>query len=250
MDSIIELRNVSTVYEGEKKPAIKNIDLSIMRNEFVYIIGPNACGKTTLLETIIGLLTPSQGEVYVLGHNMRKNGAKIRQKIGYVPQDFLTDPNEPFTALDVVMMGMFGKIGLLRRVDQEHKRKALETMEKLGIKELANFPIGKLSGGQQQKVMIARALTKEPKILLLDEPFSNLDIKSKQKISRLIHGFHQEKGLTIIIVTHEISQVLMNKNDSRVIVMNEGRIVAEKTINEFLLSIKEYLRLPEVEIAK
>ena len=250
MDRIIELRDVSTIYEGEKKPAIKNIDLSISENEFVYVIGPNACGKTTLLETIIGLLQPSQGEVYVLGCNMRKNGAKIRQKIGYVPQDFLTDPNEPFTALDVVMMGMFGKIGLLRKVNNEHKYKALKIMEKLGIRELANSPIGKLSGGQQQKVMIARALAKEPKILLLDEPFSNLDIKSKQKILRLIHKFHQEKGLTTIIVTHEISQVLMNKNNARIIVMNEGRIVAEKTIEEFLLSVKEYLWLPQVKMIK
>ena len=123
-------------------------------------------------------------------------------------------------------------------------------MEKLGIRELANSPIGKLSGGQQQKVMIARALAKDPKILLLDEPFSNLDIKSKQKILRLIHKFHQEKGLTTIIVTHEISQVLMNKDNVRIIIMNEGRIVAEKTIEEFLLSVKEYLWLPQVKMIK
>lgn len=251
MDEIIRLENVSTIYEGEKRPAIKNINLSVVKNDFIYVVGPNASGKTTLLETIMGLLTPSQGRVYVFGYDIQEKGVEVRRKVGYVPQDFIADPSEPFTALDVVMMGMFGKIGILGRVRQKHRQKALEIMEKLGIRELANRPIGKLSGGQQQKVMIARALAKEPEILLLDEPFSNLDIESKRKIPKLIQDFHKERRLTTIVVTHDVSQVLANKRGKgRVIVMNGGRIIAEKTISEFLSSIKEYWWLPHMEIAK
>lgn len=242
MQEAIRLENVSTIYEGEKRPAIKNVNLFIMHNDFVYVVGPNAAGKTTLLETIIGLLTTSQGQVYVIGQNTKKNGRKIRCKIGYVPQDFIVDPSEPFTALDVIMMGMYGKLGLLRRVEKEHKQKALETTEDLGIENLANRPVGKLSGGQQQKVMIARALAKEPEILLLDEPFSNLDIESRQRIPKMISQLHKRKGLTTIIVTHDVSQV--SKNGSRVVVMNEGRIIAEKTVAEFLSSMKECWWLP------
>jgi len=245
LHEIIKLENVSTTYEGEKRPAIKNINLSIKKNEFVYIVGPNAAGKTTLLETINGLLTPIQGKVQVFGQDIRKDGAKIRSEIGYVPQDFMVDQNEPYTALDVVLMGMYGKIGILKRVEDKHKTKALEVMELLGIKELANRPVGKLSGGQQQKVMIARALAKEPKILLLDEPFSNLDVESKEKIPKLIYQLHEERELTTLVVTHDANQIIQNVN--RIVIMNEGKIIAEKTGKKLISSLKEFWWLPHME---
>lgn len=222
----IELRNVSTVYEGERRPAIKDINLTIEAGEIVYIIGPNAAGKTTLLETINGLLPIFKGQALVFNMDVRKSGREIRREIGYVPQDFIVEPGEPYTALDVVLMGRFGKIGVINKPSREDKMKAIESMRLLGIEDLANKPIGKLSGGQQQKVMIARALAKEPKILLMDEPFSNLDPESREKVSEIVNCLNRERNVTVVIVTHDLRQIL-NSDHRRVIVMSNGRIIAD-----------------------
>lgn len=222
----IELRNVSTVYEGERRPAIKDINLTIEAGEIVYIIGPNAAGKTTLLETINGLLPIFKGQALVFNMDVRKRGREIRREIGYVPQDFIVEPGEPYTALDVVLMGRFGKIGVINKPSREDKMKAIESMRLLGIEDLANKPIGKLSGGQQQKVMIARALAKEPKILLMDEPFSNLDPESREKVSEIVNCLNRERNVTVVIVTHDLRQIL-NSDHRRVIVMSNGRIIAD-----------------------
>ena len=239
MAPIIELENVSTVYEGERRPAIKNINLTLEEGELAYIIGPNAAGKTTLLETINGLLPIFEGRVSVFNLDVEKYGREIRCQIGYVPQDFMVDPGEPYTALDVVLMGRYGKIGVLRRTSREDKERAIEAMRLLGVEELANKPIGKLSGGQQQKVMIARALAKEPRIFLLDEPFSNLDPESRDKISALIDQIRRERNITTIIVTHDIGQI--SDSCHRVVVMNGGRIIADGKPSEILKDIREFL---------
>ncbi|MBS7609708.1 ABC transporter ATP-binding protein [Candidatus Bathyarchaeota archaeon] len=225
-DLAIFLEDVSTIYEGERRPAIKGVSISIRRKELVYIVGPNASGKTTLLETINGLLPLYKGRVFVLGLNVRTYGNEVRREIGYVPQDFMFDPGEPYKALDVVLMGRYGKIGILRRPKEEDLRKAMETLRLMGIDDQANKPVGKLSGGQQQKVMIARALAKEPKILLMDEPFSNLDPDSRERIPELIGRLHEERGLTTVIVTHDVHRI--SRLCRRVIVMGGGRIVADE----------------------
>jgi len=222
-DAIIKLEDVSTVYEGESRPAVRNINLTIKRGELVYVVGPNASGKTTLLETINGLLPPFKGKVTVFGLNVNSNGKKARCRIGYVPQDFMVKPGEPYTAIDVVLMGRYGQIGFLRRPEPQDKKKALEVMKLLGIDELADRPMGKLSGGQQQKVMIARAMGKDPEILLLDEPFSNLDPDSRGQIPTLITRLHKEKNLTTLIVTHDVHHIL--DECTRVVVVTDGKII-------------------------
>jgi len=224
---VIKLENVSTVYEGERRPAIRDVNLSIGENELVYVVGPNASGKTTLLETINGLLVPFSGGISVLGLDVKTLGRKVRAEIGYVPQDFMVEPGEPYLALDVVMMGRYGKMGFLNRPDKRDREKTLEAMKLLGIGDLSQRPMGKLSGGQQQKVMIARAIAKEPRVLLLDEPFSNLDPESKIRIPELISVFHQDKGLTTVIVTHETHRLM--KACQRVVVMSNGRIIADES---------------------
>jgi zinc/manganese transport system ATP-binding protein len=226
-DAIIKLDGVSTVYEGENRPALKGINLALKRNELVYIVGPNASGKTTLLETINGLLPTFKGKVTVFGLDIQSNGRKIRCKIGYVPQDFMVKPGEPYTAIDVVLMGRYGHIGFLHHPEKKDKKKALDAMKLLGIEELADRPMGKLSGGQQQKVMLARALAKNPKILLLDEPFSNMDPDSRGQIPLLITRLHEEKNLTTLIVTHDIHHMLDQCN--RVVVVTDGRIMFDGT---------------------
>ena len=234
--AVIQLEGVSTVYEGERRPAIKDITLTLEGNELVYVVGPNAAGKTTLLETINGLLPLFRGKISVLGLDVQTHGRAARCEIGYVPQDFMVEPGEPYTALDVVLMGRYGRIGVLHRPKETDREKAVEAMRLLGVEALANKPMGKLSGGQQQKVMLARALAKDPAILLLDEPFSNLDPASREKIPSLITRLHEENELTTIIVTHDIRNIL--KPCRRAIVMNNGRIVVDESPEQALVTMQ------------
>ena len=224
-DAIVRLESVSTVYEGERRPAIKGVNLTVRKNELVYVVGPNAAGKTTLLETINGLLPLFKGEISVFGFDVQTHGRLVRCGIGYVPQDFMVKPGEPYKALDVVLMGRYGRIGILHRPEEEDREKAVKAMGLLGVEELANRPMGKLSGGQQQKVMIARAIAKEPRVLLLDEPFSNLDPESREKVPSLIRCLHEENGLTTLIVTHDIHNMM--KECRRVVIMSNGRILVD-----------------------
>jgi len=244
-DAIIKLEDVSTVYEGESRPAIKDINLDVKRNELVYVVGPNASGKTTLLENINGLLPPFRGKVSVFGLDVQSNGRKIRCQIGYVPQDFMVKPGEPYTSLDVVLMGLYGQIGFLHQPEEKDKKNAIEAMKLIGIEELAGRPVGKLSGGQQQKVMLARALAKNPKILLLDEPFSNLDPDSRGQIPSLITKLHKEKDLTTLIVTHDIHHMLDSCN--RVVVVSDGRIMFDGTPEKALPLVENHPHTTSLE---
>jgi len=219
----VRLVGVSTTYEGEKRPAIRDISLRVGSGELVSIIGPNGAGKTTLLETILGLL-PSEGLVEVLGLDVKKRGREVRSRAGYVPQDFMVGAETPFLARDVVMMGRTARIGLFRLPSREDWAIVEAVMAELGILDLADRPIGKLSGGQQQKVMIARALAKEPELLLLDEPFSNLDASSRGLVCDIISGLRDELGTTILVVTHDLTA--MPEDCDRVALLNGGLLTA------------------------
>ena len=244
-DAVIKLENVSTVYEGESRPAIKGINLSFKRNALVYIVGPNASGKTTLLETINGLLPPFKGKVTVFGLDIQKSGRQIRCQIGYVPQDFMVKPGEPYKALDVVLMGRYGHMGILQHANDQDKQDAHEAMKIIGIQDLADRPMGKLSGGQQQKVMLARAIAKKPRILLLDEPFSNLDPDSRGQIPTLITKLHKEQDLTTLIVTHDIHHML--ESCSRVIVVSSGKITFDGTPEKALPLVENHPHTTSLE---
>jgi zinc/manganese transport system ATP-binding protein len=244
-NEIIKLEDVSTVYEGARRTAIKHVNLTLKRNELVYVVGPNAAGKTTLLETINGMLPTFKGKVTVFGLNVKTHGRQVRCGIGYVPQDFMVKPGEPYTALDVVLMGRYGQIGFLHQPSAEDKAGAREAMRLIGIEELADRAMGKLSGGQQQKVMLARALAKKPKILLLDEPFSNLDPDSRGQIPMLITKLHQEKGLTTLIVTHDIHHML--DQCTRVLVVSGGRVTFDGTPEKALNLVENHPHTTSLE---
>ena len=225
MDKAIELHAVDTIYEGEKIPSLKNINLHVNKGEFIAIIGPNGAGKTTLLETINGLLESKKGKVIVLGKELNGDGNGIRKLVGYVPQDYSIDELTPLLVSDVVLMGRFGKIGLLKPITKNDKEIAKNMIDYLGISDLSHRPIGKLSGGQAQKVMIARALAKEPEILLMDEPFSNLDFEARKDVSEKLSHFHKSKQMTFVIVIHDIASI--PKVCNRIIVMDAGKIIAD-----------------------
>ncbi len=220
----IVLRDVTTIYEGERFPAIRDVDLEVDFGEFLCVVGPNGAGKTTLLETINGLLE-ADGLRLVLGFDVSRFKGRVRCEVGYVPQDFMVDPLTPYLVRDVVLMGRFGKVGLLRSPTREDLEKVWEAMKVVGVEHLANRPVGKLSGGQQQKVMIARALAKEPKILLLDEPLNHVDLNSRTEIMESLRVLHEKDGLTILMVIHSLGEI--PNWCKRVVLMNGGRIVCD-----------------------
>lgn len=207
----IELKNVYVAYSGSRKPTIKDITLSLDRG-FYVITGPNGAGKTTLLETIIGLLKPYRGEANLLGINTKSRRIfRARRKCSYVPQDFMKPPTEAYTGMDVIKLGLAFSQNTNNVMELAKRLKALELLEK---------PFGKLSGGQQQKIMILRALARNPEVILLDEPFSSLDAETKETLCKILEDYTDK---LIIAVCHDIS--IIKKFTNGVIRMEEGKIV-------------------------
>lgn len=236
---MIETNNVSTIYEGEKFPSLYNINLSISQGEFVCIIGPNGAGKTTLLETLNGLLPHTHGQIYIMGKNIKEKGIFIRKNIGYVPQEFTVDSLSPFLVKDIILMGRYGKIGLFKNISNKDHLLVEESLKTMGIEDLKNRPIGKLSGGQLQKVMLARVLAKKPLMLFLDEPFSNLDYHANYKAIRQITSAHDKNHWTTLMVIHDLNSLPERCN--RVIYLKDGKImkdgIPEKVLTEELLEV-------------
>ncbi len=196
---VVRLDDVWVDYEGI--PALEEINLSVEANDFLGIIGPNGGGKTTLLKVILGLIKPNHGLVSVMGQTPEKG----RRFIGYISQHNLFDRDFPVSVLDVVLMGRYSKAGLFQRYSEEDRRianKALKTVEILDYKDRQ---VGKLSGGEQQRVFIARALATDPKILLLDEPTASIDPNMQTEFYELIESLKQR--MAIIIVSHDVSAV-------------------------------------------
>lgn len=232
--SIIELINIETVYEGEKLPVIYDINFKVETGEFISIIGPNGAGKTTLLETINGLLSYNKGQGFVFGKEIKKQKSKIRKEIGYVIQNFEMDPLAPFLCKDIVMSGRTGKIGTFRFAKKSDWDKVWYSMGLVGMIDFANRPIGKLSGGEFQKILLSRALAQNPKILLLDEPFSNLDYASRKQVETLLNRIHEKNKITILIVSHDLSFV--PSRCSRIIVLDHGKIIMDGSKEKILKS--------------
>lgn len=179
-------------------PVLDGITLTIDKNDFVGIIGPNGGGKTTLLKIILGLITPTSGKVSVLGNSP----VHSRKYIGYIPQQNQFDPDFPINVWDVVLMGRYGRRGLFKRYGKDDIAAATKALENVGMLEHRYRQIGKLSGGEQQRVFIARALVSEPEILLLDEPTASVDAASQREFYELLKNLKEK--MTIIIVSHDI----------------------------------------------
>ena len=217
----VELHEVSTYYHGEKRPAITSINLKIPIGSLALITGLNGAGKTTLLETILGLLRAREGWIKVLGYDIPGDLHKVRRLCSYLPQDFMKPPMEPFTAREIVAMGLASK-NFMGRLSASDWKLVDQALDLFGMLEYADKPFGKLSGGQQQKVLFARALVREPKLLLLDEPFSAIDQESRAYIIGEIFPKLLEKRCTILLVSHHPEPSLLEPD--LVIEMREGRV--------------------------
>jgi len=208
---VISLKNVCFSYAG---PSVLNdISIDISPREFLGIVGPNAGGKSTLLKLILGLLKPSSGSIEVLGGSVKKN----RRSIGYVPQYPEFNRDFPITVKETVLMGRLGKsrfFGGYSRIDKEVAERAMQETE---IKTLAERQLSTLSGGQLQRVLVARALACEPEILILDEPTANIDMRLETDIFDLLKVLNDR--MTILVVSHDIG--FISKYVDRVACLNQ-----------------------------
>ncbi len=228
------MEDVSVIYEGERIPVVKEVNLRIQEGQFVTVLGPNGAGKTTLLEAINGLLPSTSGKVTVLGFDVAREGRQVRKRTGYVIQNFSLDPLDPFLVRDVVMMARAGRIGTLRFPDRSDWKAVDEALERVGMTSFASRPVGKLSGGEFQKVLIARAMAQDPEVLLLDEPFANLDIDARKDAQRLVDDWRRERGITVVMVSHDIAGVPLSCD--RIVILYKGRVVMDGDRAEVLAS--------------
>jgi zinc transport system ATP-binding protein len=200
----IEIRGLTVKYNGTV--ALEDVDLDIEQGRYVGILGPNGAGKSTLLQVILGLVKPTKGHVMVFGQPPERLRGRGRV-VGYLPQRPLINPHFPVSALEVVLMGRYGRVGLLRRPGREDREVAMRSLEKVGMGSLARRNIGELSGGEQQRVFIARALCVEPRLLVLDEPTVSLDACAQDELYDLIAGLKEELGLTVLMVCHDVGAI-------------------------------------------
>ena len=200
-------------FKYEKEFVLEDINLEIKKNDFLTILGPNGGGKSTLLKLILGINPLLQGNIQIFGNKI----ATELPNIGYVPQNTNVNLNFPISVIEVVMMGQNNIKKRFFGYKKDEKNKALEILEKVNMKEFANAKISNLSGGQRQRVLIARALFCNPKILLLDEPTSNIDINGCEQIYKTLEKLN--KDLTIVVISHDISVVL--KYASKAVYVNK-----------------------------
>jgi zinc/manganese transport system ATP-binding protein len=199
------------------------VSFAIRKGEFAGLIGPNGAGKTTLLRVILGLLPPSAGKVLVDG----EQHARSRRLIGYVPQKLVIDPDMPLRARDVVSLGLdghrlgFGFPSRQRRVLTE------AALADVGADKFADARVGELSGGEQQRVMIAHALISRPRLLLLDEPLANLDLKSEQEIVALLAKLSREHEIAVLLSAHEMNPLLHVMD--RIVYVANGHVATGST---------------------
>ena len=196
----VEVTNLTVAYQ--ETPVLWDIDLTVPAGVLMAIVGPNGAGKTTLIKAILKLIPSASGQAQIYG----KPYSQQRHLVSYVPQRGEVDWDFPTTVQDVVMMGLYGQLGWIRRPGRREKQLAQEAMSKVGILELKNRQINQLSGGQQQRVFLARALIQDAQLYLMDEPFQGVDATTERAIVTLLQSLRQQ-GKTVIVVHHDLQTV-------------------------------------------
>jgi len=236
---VIQLDSVTAAYEGERIATLYDVTLRVSSGERVAIVGPNGSGKTTLLEVVNGLLPYTSGSVFVMGRSIRRHGHKLRTQIAYMPQEAILEPNTPFLVGDVVLAALFGQIGALRWPSRDDCARARSAMAAVGILELARRPVGRLSGGQQRKVLLARALAQQARVLLLDEPTANLDPEAKVEVARIVRSVETRLSATALVVSHESGPLL--DDATRLLRIENGRVAADGASETLRVSVERRL---------
>jgi zinc/manganese transport system ATP-binding protein len=215
---ILTVDQVSVVISGRR--ILDQVSFGVGAGEFTGLIGPNGAGKTTLLRVILGLQRPSGGRVNVLGQRRSPR----HQPVGYVPQKVLLDPDMPMRARDLVALGADGDRYGLRLPSRQRAEAVREMLHAVDADRFADARIGNLSGGEQQRVLIAQALISRPRLLLLDEPLANLDLRSSQEVVRLLARIAREQQIAVLLSAHEMNPLLPVLD--RVVYLAAGRAAA------------------------
>ena len=207
---------------------LKGVELTVAPGELLGLLGLNGAGKSTLLRCLLGLQRHAHGTVEVLGSSVHELSAfalsRLRQSIGYVPQLLPTHSELPLTTREVVAVGRTGRAGLFRRLQREDWRNVDEWLERMDLRAAARQGYAELSGGQQRKTLIARAMSQQPRLLLLDEPTANLDLGARERMVECIQQLHQQTGVTIVLVCHELE--VLPPACRRVVLLEDGRVTA------------------------
>lgn len=196
----LSIRDLTVAYH--RKPVLWNVSLDVPSGSLVGLVGPNGAGKSTLLKAVVGMVPRISGEVTVYGESYATN----RRRVAYVPQRETVDWDFPATALDVVMMGTYGKLGWFRRAGAKQRQAATDALRKMEIEHLAHRQISQLSGGQQQRTFLARSLVQDADLYFMDEPFAAVDAATERAIITLLRELRQQ-GKTIIVVHHDLHSV-------------------------------------------
>ena len=222
----LSIHDLTVAYH--RKPVLWDIDLDIPDGKLVGIVGPNGAGKSTLIKSCLDLTPRTSGEVSIYGHPYKDQ----RHLVGYVPQRESVDWDFPVSALDVVAMGTYRKLGWLKRVGKRERQLAQHALEQVGIGHLADRQISQLSGGQQQRVFLARALAQDAQLYFMDEPFAAVDAATEQAIVQLLQELN-ERGKTCLVVHHDLATVA--KYFDWVVLLNM-RVVASGPTSEIFTS--------------
>ncbi|WP_055480183.1 ABC transporter ATP-binding protein [Sphaerimonospora mesophila] len=214
-DAYLVLNKLTKTYPNQPRPAVHEVEIDVARGEFISLLGPSGCGKTTTLRMIAGLITPTSGRISVDGTDITSRPVHKRD-MGLVFQSYALFPH--------MSVGQNVEFGLeMRRIARgERRRRVAEALDMVHLSHLANRRVSQLSGGQAQRIALARALVIEPTVLLLDEPLSNLDAKLREELRVEIRRIQQEIGITTVFVTHDQDEALAMSD--RLVVMSEGRV--------------------------
>ena len=228
--TILKLRDVSLGYDGHV--VLEHLSFAVECGECLALVGPNGAGKTTLLRGILGLIP-------VLAGQIEYGFDRSTSPPGYVPQRETLDPIFPLTVFEVVLMGTYGRLALLRPVGRRQRQLAMHCLEQVGLANLADRPFWALSGGQKQRVLIARALAVEPNILLLDEPTAGIDPGAATAIMDLIAQLNHDQGLTVVLVSHHLR--LVRSLVHSVVWVEDGS--ASKGVTEVMLAPERIMEI-------
>jgi zinc/manganese transport system ATP-binding protein len=198
----------------------EDVTFTVEKNDFLIIFGPNGAGKTTLAKTILGILKPLKGETYIFGCPVT-GVCPHKKMIGYVPQVYNIDKDFPATLYDVVISGCYPLLKPLQKIPSHFKEEAVENLKTVGLIDFKDKPFAHLSGGQQKRGLIARALMGPPKALLLDEPTSGIDMASEIQVNEVIINTHRTFQIPVILITHDINPYL--EVATKFILMGYGR---------------------------
>ena len=194
--ALLEVNNLVLGYDNE--PVINGLSFEISKRDFILVIGSNGVGKSTLIKGILGMIKPISG--YVKYDEINK------KNVGYMPQDLKIDQNFPATVMEIVLSGFLNQIGLRPFYNKNEKMKAIKNLQILGIENLKDKPFNELSGGQRQKVLLARSLCATSSLIVLDEPSNNLDMESKIEFYSILKHLNEGHNISIIMITHDVDR--------------------------------------------